>query len=121
MTRAIDSNIRPGVPIRTFLSATLKCPCGIVTSRRAYPSHKCQTRASIKLELEMMSNYDSLGNERSSIPRFSVDEVMRKLDGVINPGVPIEEFLRAVVQCKCGLLLTQRAFYAHTCDARTEL
>ena len=56
------------------------------------------------------------GMKQGSAPRFGVEEVLRRLDSVANPGVPIEEFLRVVVQCECGLLLTHKAFYTHPCD-----
>jgi len=56
------------------------------------------------------------GMKKNSAPRFSVEEVLHRLDSIANPGVPIEEFLRVVVQCECGLLLTHRAFYTHSCD-----
>jgi hypothetical protein len=41
--------------------------------------------------------------------------MLRKLDAAVNPGVPLEEFLRFVVRCSCGILVTRRAFLAHDC------
>lgn len=49
------------------------------------------------------------------LPRHGAPDMLRKLDAGVNPGVPLEEFLRFVVRCSCGILVTRRAFLAHDC------
>ena len=43
MICAMDSALRPGVPIELFLSLVQICKCALLSSRRSYPSHTCQT------------------------------------------------------------------------------
>ncbi|EDR00050.1 uncharacterized protein LACBIDRAFT_334457 [Laccaria bicolor S238N-H82] len=102
MIRAIDSAIRPGVPVEDFLSLASLCDCGLLTSRRAFSLHKCQTCPRRHGQI---------------MPQLTLAEVLTGIDSILKPGVPVEEFLHVVAQCACGMLVTRRSFFAHACQA----
>ncbi|EDR02073.1 uncharacterized protein LACBIDRAFT_332688 [Laccaria bicolor S238N-H82] len=90
MIHAIDSAIRPGVPVEDFLSLASLCDCGLLTSRRAFSLHKCQTCPHRHGQI---------------MPQLTLAEVLTGIDSILKPGVPVKEFLHVVAQCACGMLV----------------
>ena len=118
ITLTMDAVIRPGILVDDFLSMVVLCSCGILTSFRAFSAHICQffyKCESVALVLSILSNQHSLMLQALDLGANPVGEILRKLDCMVEPGVPVEQFLSIVVQCPCGIITTRRAFFAHRC------
>jgi hypothetical protein len=101
--------IRPGLNRHKFRELFALCRCGLVTTRRTFRVHEC---------LEKVITVPSSGVPVCDGPanRPPNDyELLMRLDALIRPGLTAKEFVKLFMECRCGLIMTQRVFGSHEC------
>lgn len=96
----LHSAHRPGLLEKDFHNLFVRCECGMVSTTRKNPFHRCQTSLSARhsQDVSLLGEGDFL-------------RLLYRLDA----GVRLEDFAQMFARCTCGLVMTKRRFAIHEC------